>query len=78
MATAHLDAEVRFLESKEQPGKICCQIFAEEQVATLGLGGGLTRKFRRMQCSGWHGSKAAAAGDLDAKVSIEGLKLVIL
>lgn len=76
-ATAPMDTEIRFLHSVEQPGQVCAQAFLVEQ----GLGQGINgqyRRFQQLQFSSWHPTVAAAAGDLEAKMGLEGFKTAVM
>lgn len=77
-ATAPLDTEIRFLHSVEQPGQVCAQAFLVEQELGQGIGhNGQYRRFQQLQFSSWHPSVAAAAGDLEAKIGLEGFKTAV-
>ena len=77
-ATAPMELEIRFLRSAEQLGQVCAQAFLVEQEAGQGIGhSGQYRRFQQLQFSSWHPSVAAASGDLEAKMKLEGFKTAV-
>ena len=78
-ATAPMDVEIRFLHSAEQVGQVCAQLFLVELDPGQGIGhSGQYRRFQQLQFSSWHPSVAAASGDLEAKMKLEGFKTAVM
>lgn len=65
-ATEDNPLTVRFLESKEIPGQVCAQAFADPIK---------DNRFGRMQCSSWHQTKAEATDCLERRIRLEGMKV---
>lgn len=67
------NVDVRFLESKEEPGMFCAQAFQKPFKLQNAIG---IPCYAGIQYSGWHKNKAGAATDLELKLKLQGFRKV--